>query len=801
MSSPVPHRHRTAHPIGWRLALGVLLALGCSRTVPVSPDDRAMIASAESSMDSLRAVARAEDRWASTPDDTTGPRLGDAGARALLYLERAQLGIGSPFRLAERAASDALLPIELRRPVAWALLGRAARGEGYHVDAAALTEAPDAWRVGAITDGRELREVIDSLVTRAPSARTGEVAARIGLALARSERLVTARVADAGVVAAALSRDRRLAREDAGRLLKEAASARGTAAADSDALALLARWRRERRLASERPLLADDLRPDQVAAARLGERMLLELRRIGARSEHPVAPASYILLDSARADTAAPAVPVEVERTVGCQVSEAQLGCRAAARLAQEEAQRQMRPDPFVTITLGGFRSTITTDDALFPDSAVVANESVLVRRLAARARTADALAIEWTRLRATLPPDAPVRRRLAALVHSVALASRPFAQAPVVNHESARDVESVADALRLRTGLGRIAFDRGMPAAWRVPALRDLEGAIADLRLALPAFTLDGLAVRIGSSPKGDLALALHEPGTRTIFLPPASASGTVAHELAHDLDWQAARTQLGLRGTYATDRAARLGTEPLATAVRGLAATRTRSGRRGVDERPAELFARSTDWFVAAMLAREGRMNGVLSSVQDLDLPGFAGATAPVPGTGSADATLEALRRVTPISPSAALWFHQRFGSRAPRPALAVVQLVVGATPAWSAERMVTSLGLPVGLSDRAPSAGASGRLAATCPVEPWQRRLLWVAADARARGLLRAQAARAAVAGWNSWQARAILGVPWRTEPSLLSQDRLRDAYLRAALRELRTVAPFSDIMACD
>jgi hypothetical protein len=54
---------------------------------------------------------------------------------------------------------------------------------------------------------------------------------------------------------------------------------------------------------------------------------------------------------------------------------------------------------------------------------------------------------------------------------------------------------------------------------------------------------------------------------------------------------------------------------------------------------------------------------------------------------------------------------------------------------------------------------------------------------------------------VAGWTSWQARAILGVPWRTEPSLLSQDRLRDAYLRAALRELRTVAPFSDIMACD
>ena len=751
-------------------------------------------------MDSLRAVARAEDRSAATPDDTAGPRLGDAGARALLYLERAQLGLGSPFRLAERAASDALLPVELRRPVAWALLGRAARGEGYRVDPAALSESPDLWRLGAITDGAELRDMIDSVIARAPSARTGELAVRIGLALARSERLVTSRVVESGVAAAALTRDRRLAREDAVRLLKAAASARGSVTADSDALALLERWRRERRLASERPLLADDLRPDQAVAAQIGERMLLDLRRRSAQRYASTAPASPVRSDSISADTTIVVAPVLTEPAVGCPVSEAELGCRAAARLADEEAERRMRPDSYVTITLGGFRSTITTEDALFPDSAVVANESVLVRRLAARARTADALAIEWTRLRATLPPDAPARRRLAALVHSVALAARPFAQAPVVNFETARDVESVADALRLRTGLGRIAFDRGMPAAWRVPALRDLESAIADLRLALPAFTLDGLAVRIGSSPKGDLALALHEPSTRTIFLPPASAGGTVAHELAHDLDWQAARTQLGLRGTYATDRAARLGTEPLATAVRGLAATRTRAGRRPVEERPAELFARSADWFVAAMLAREGRMNGVLSSVQDLDLPGFAGATAPMPGTGSADATLEALSRVTPISPTAAQWFHSRFGSKATRPALSVVRLVAEATPSWGAERTLTSLGLPVGLSDRAPGGTAGGRVPATCPLEPWQRRLLWVSADARARGLLRMQAARSAVAGWNSWQARAILGAPWRLEPSQPSQDRLRDAYLRAALRELRIVAPFSDVMTC-
>jgi hypothetical protein len=58
--------------------------------------------------------------------------------------------------------------------------------------------------------------------------------------------------------------------------------------------------------------------------------------------------------------------------------------------------------------------------------------------------------------------------------------------------------------------------------------------------------FDVTGLHVRFGESPLKARALAMHDPVTRTVFLPVASSAGVIAHELAHDLDWQAARTTL---------------------------------------------------------------------------------------------------------------------------------------------------------------------------------------------------------------------------------------------------------------
>jgi hypothetical protein len=215
------------------------VAAGCTDRPRVAADDRAQLAAGNRVADSLAAA----------------PRLDDAGVIALGYLERLRLGLGSPFRLAEQAASDGRLPATLGRHVAWAVLARTARGDAFVVDPAALADDP-APTFGVLTDGGWHGATIDSVVGAAPTARTGEQAIRIAYALARVEGLVSERTAHAAVHAAALARDRRLATEDAGRLLAAARSQE-----TYDALDLVPVWRDGRRLRVETPLMADALAP------------------------------------------------------------------------------------------------------------------------------------------------------------------------------------------------------------------------------------------------------------------------------------------------------------------------------------------------------------------------------------------------------------------------------------------------------------------------------------------------------------------------------------------------------------
>ena len=148
------------------------------------------------------------------------------------------------------------------------------------------------------------------------------------------------------------------------------------------------------------------------------------------------------------------------------------------------------------------------------------------------------------------------------------------------------------------------------------------------------------GLRVRFGRSRGGEATLALHDPARRTVYLPPATGAGTLAHEIAHDLDWRAALARYGVRGDYATDRAVRRGRGRLAAAVRALSPgllVPPAPGRRARPvhaRRPAEVFARSVEWLVVAALAREGRWNGFLSSAQDEVLTGYGTARPPDPG-----------------------------------------------------------------------------------------------------------------------------------------------------------------------
>lgn len=790
----------------------------------------------------MAAGARLADSLAAASD------WDDAGVVALGYFERLRLGLGSPFRLAEQAAGDARLHGTLGRRVAWGLLAETLRGQAFAIDSAALGDAADALAPGGNPDGGWHRALIDSAIRAAPTARTGEEAVRVTYGLARAEGLVTARVAQAAVQAAALARDRRLATDDARALL-----AASRTSPKRGALILLRDWRLERRFRSEMALLSDALTPDAPEAVREAEQLLLRMRREGVVARavpgdplpeiappEAVAPPAVsgpverqAVLPGGRAlptvlptlAAPAPAVVGHEEARIGstpaARRDDGSLGAMplaAARRLADLPSARAAYPMAPVVVTLGGFHHALAADTmlartlapGLFGSAAPATGAGRRVRaRLAIRARTDELLAAEWAIARAAVPPGSSARRELAGLVQATAVALRPWAQAPAVGvavgaatGAAAGGASAEVDALRLRDGYRAITFDPGTPPGWRAAATRQLGDAVADLRAAFPDLALDGLAVRMGESPRHDLALALHEPASRTIYLPPMTGAGTVAHELVHDLDWQAARTQLAVAGGYGTDRLARSGAGELAQAVRGLAGARaggrgalalgaTAPGTVAIDaDRPAERLARGADFFVAAALARDARANGVLSTVQDPVLTGYAGVVAPEPGDGSAEALMEVLGAVTRVPPATQAWYLARFGEAGVRSPLGVVQFALGALPGWEAEQTLRGVGMPGGMATATAvgaqaCAGVGGGRGAG-----WQPRLLWLAADARARGLIRQRASRAGARGaWWGWSTRGLLGGPWSPESAEASVARVRDAILRAAMADSR------------
>ncbi len=771
---------------------GVLLAAACVDKPRTATSDGAQMAAGARTLDSL----------------ATAPVWDEGAVVALGYAERLRLGLGSPFRLAEQAASDARLPGRLGRQVAWGLLARTARGDAFAVDSLALGDAAAA-SLGVVTDGGVHRAIIDSVVRQGATARTGEETVRLAYALARAEGLVSANTANAAVHAAALVRDRRLAAEDLRRLL---AAAHGQDV--YDALDLVPVWRDARRLRVEAPLMADALAPDPTRAVQQAERLLAHLRQASA-SIGPPATDSATVADTAVA-AAAPAGVGDSTRAVrvpvlapaatseaGARAADGALPAAAARRLAALPSVRQAYPFAPVVVTLGGYRQTTVADS--LDDERTPPTERRVRLRLVARSATDEQLAAEWALARAALPPGAPMQRELAALVQAVAVALRPWAQAPVEPGgvaDSAVVAEQV-EALRLRDGVRAVEFEAGAPAAWRAAATRQFAGVFPDL-------ALDGLTVRVAESPRRGLALALHDPRSRTVFLPPATSGGTVAHELTHDLDAQAAQTHLAVRGVYGTDRLTRTGgSGGLARAVQALAAARpggagrnalsvTPPGALAFDaDRPAERLARGADFFVAAALAREGRSNGVLSAVQDVVLTGFAGVTAPEPGDGAAEALMSVLDEVTIVPAATRQWYLARFGVRGVRSPLAVAQFALSAQPAWDAERRLRAVGVPGGLTAEVPDVRGLPRHAEPCgglgggTGAAWQARLLWLAADARARGFVRGRAAHAAMRGgaWWGWTSRGILGGPWREDLAEAGVARTRDALLRAALASAR------------
>lgn len=685
--------------------------------------------------DSLAASDRASN--AATPASATVNARRNARAIALGYLERQRLGLGSPFRLADQARQDPRLDSILRRRLGWALLARTMHEGGYLVDAAVLAPlSPDA---GGAADARAVRHLafIERAMGSAGDPRAAELALRIAYRLAESERLLPVAGSRAVGPVLALVRDRITAAEDARRLLWSAQEQ------ERDALDLLAEWRQFRELQVERPASESHDRALEPTVATLAGELLDSLRVIAAGEP---------------GDTSA--------TLASSSASHPLLGEDAARRLAV--LSRAAPPLAPVVVSARAQRSGL-------PDA---------VRdRFLAGARNEEGLVAEHARLRHRSVAGAVTAR----IVMNAAVALRTHAQAPVwFPGRGGPSATEIASAL----GLREVEFERGIPASWRPYHLAMLQRSFADLQAVLPAASLQGARVHfVLESPRSG-ALALHDPRSRTIVLPIATASGTLAHEIAHDMDWQAARRLYARRGTYSTDRAVAEEHGRLAASVRGLTAAslvapEARNGYRAPhDTRPAEVFARNVDWFVAVALAREGRMNGDLTAVQDEVLTGYASVLPGEVGGPGAPALMGVLADVAYVREPLRSWFLATWGRAREDAGLPLVRRLLDEPLGQRRHRPgsahVRALRDPSVVLDLALAACAGREATAH---DAASERLATLAAESRARGVLRARIESLRARG-ESLRADALEGVgPWSGEDGARVVERVRSAMLRS------------------
>jgi hypothetical protein len=720
----------------WLAALAVLVALGTVVGTMLLEHRGTVATEAQLRAQLLQGRLHSDSLWKSI--GSGGDRLDNGSLVQLLYLERARLGLGSPFRLVELVLKDPLLAPNERRILAFAILDLVSRGEAYVVEPEALRQLVrgEEWTGPVMAHLR----LMDSVIKGVGDPRAGELALRLSYRLAVASRTLPSRATEIAAIAAAQLRDGVLARRDALALLAEAARS------GSDVFSVLRLWREGRRFLVERPLLLPlPVRLERLAVEAL-PRIVAALEQLEAQPPVRFPPPS-----------ATPAVPVA-----------------QALRVAAVAASRRAPPQSPVVVAVAGYSQLLLS-------GAATQAELSARRRFIEQARNEESLVAEYSLLRALSRRPVP-DAALALLTAAVGL--RPYAQEPVwlpgIGSFAARDIEA-------RFGVS-VSFERGTPNEWRPYLLQALALALADFKRVFPSYDPRGLQVRFGEAPLGERALALHDPERRRIFFPAATGSGVMAHELAHDVDWLAARRQYGSRG-YRTDRALRRSDDRLAALVLRMAGAAP-LGKSSADSRPTEIFARYTDWFVAAALAREGRLNGYLSAVQDATLIGHGSAASPE-GWNEGGALLRALAEMTGLEVGLQSWYRANFGEERRLTAEEVVRNVLAARltlaelralPPFAAWPESASVAL---LRSALPAPAVWGCLAARRGAgnDPaLVRAVAQYAAQARARGFLREW--RELVRRHGLQPVGALVprdGPPWKPELGLQQERLLRDAIL--------------------
>lgn len=691
----------------------------------------------------------------------TGSVPSDEGVIGLGYAERLRLGLGSPFRLVETALRDPRLTDPVRREIAWGLLALMLSGEAYDIDPVTLDRAGLAGLPSWPGLGEHHLKLIESAISESRDPRAGEQAVRLAYQLAAMEGSLPVQSPLYATRAAALIRDRELARADVARLLRSAAVVHG------DPLSAISHWRSERWLRVESPGLMVMSEEAEREALELAPKLAQTLRmlrpRLGdvtaRRSETPDVKGSYLT----------PA---------------------AARRLAEIADSTNLPPQTPIAIASRTYRIELLEQPWLTEDERVR-------RESFAAAQNEEQFVAAYAQLERLSPVDAAPS--LAAVWAAVAL--RPSAQEPVwfpgFGGPTARELEE-------RYGFAAVRFAADVPAEWRPYYRAQLERAVQDMQRVLPALDLRGLTVRFSEVDRSG-TLAMHDPRSRELILPPGSSAGTVAHEIAHDLDWQVAVRRYRVRGDYASDRASRAGTDRLAARVRDLnpsAALDVGHDRAGAHaRRPAENFARAVDWFVTASLASEGRTNGYLSSVQDHVLTGYGTVRPPdISGRGG-DALINILDDVAPLYPETREWFLKSYGSARAQNSFDLIRGMADVelpdpTPAGllaGADNEDVAAALDALVNARMRGFAAIDEWICRAPagahnteLEQLRRRLVAEAAAARARGVALQHAQRLHGEEGARWVAYQLYGGPWPSQDLDAGMEELLSGLVREARR---------------
>jgi hypothetical protein len=374
---------------------------------------------------------------------------------------------------------------------------------------------------------------------------------------------------------------------------------------------------------------------------------------------------------------------------------------------------------------------------------------------------------------KSALPDSARRVSALAAL--SAAVALRTLAQQ---EPWFAGDTGPDATDLSAEFGLLGVSFARGVPAAWRPFYLRELQRGLRDVQRVFPTFAMDGLRVRFGIDPLPDSALAMHNPQTRTLELSILTSGGTLAHELAHDLDYQATRRLYGDGNGYSSDRAMQEKRGSLARSLRGLAEARllrpfgpTSAPQVG---RPAELFARGADWFVTSSLAQQGTMNGFLSAIEDALLAGYAAGAPTAFGTAGVHSLTSAIEAMTYVPDSVRTAFESQWSDlRVIDPVLLVRRTLE--TPVWTRPAFASRAPAAVQLPALHPELCAGD----DSPAARVRESLLITAIDARAQGSAARRARYRYPANRPDWASSLLGAAPWAPDEGARVVDALRAA----------------------